>query len=54
MTKQETTREKRDKKEYHDPANHGVPLTELIERCGFVSKMTFHRAYNRNFKLRSF
>lgn len=35
---------------YHDPANRGVSLTELIERCGFVSKMTFYRAYNRNFK----
>ena len=38
---------------YHDPANHGVPLTELVERCGFVSKMTFYRAYNRNFKFKS-
>ena len=34
----------------HDPANHGVSLSELIERCGFVSKMTFYRAYDRNFR----
>lgn len=38
---------------YHDPENRGVPLTELIERCGFVSKMTFYRAYNRNFKFQN-
>ena len=38
---------------YHDPNNRGVPLTELIERCGFVSKMTFYRAYDRNFKFKS-
>lgn len=38
---------------YQDPANRGVSLTELIEKCGFVSKMTFYRAYNRNFKFKS-
>lgn len=38
---------------YHDPAYHGVSLAELIEKCGFVSKMTFYRAYNRNFKFKS-
>ena len=38
---------------YHDPANRGVPLTELIERCGFVSKMTFYRAYDRNFRFQN-
>lgn len=38
---------------YHDPANRGVPLAELIDRCGFVSKMTFYRAYKRNFQFQN-
>lgn len=38
---------------YYDPKNRGETLSSLIERCGFVSKMTFYRAYNRNFKFKN-
>ena len=33
--------------------NREEPLSSLIERCGFVSKTTFYRAYNRNFKFKN-
>lgn len=38
---------------YYDPENRGETLSSLIERCGFVSKTTFYRAYNRNFKFKN-
>lgn len=38
---------------YYDPKNRGETLSSLIERCGFISKMTFYRAYNRNFKFKN-